>query len=85
MSALELEEPRRPRGVAQRGQQKQCRACGNFGHNARTCARRAAPEQLRVFDDSHPVPDAPVDLGPWQGCVAGDPFCPCVDGIGHVA
>lgn len=22
-------------------------------------------------------------LGPWSTCVAGDPYCPCVSGVGH--
>jgi hypothetical protein len=61
-----------------------CTACLEQDHNRRTCARRKAKDQLRMFDDSAPPPPAPEDLGPWQQCVAGDPFCPCVRGVGHV-
>lgn len=53
-----------------------CGACGELGHNRRTCER---PPVVRTGADS--ADDAPE--GPWDTCVAGNPWCPCVGGKGH--
>lgn len=64
-----------------------CGRCGDLGHNRRTCERRQADAVTPMFGDVRGVRaprDAPVDVGPWNSCVAGDPWCGCVGGVGHM-
>lgn len=55
------------------------------GADAQAASWAAPPvrRRLRVFFGLV-APRALGDgLGPWSACVAGDPFCPCVNGVGH--
>jgi hypothetical protein len=77
--ATDLRLPRSTRAPrSDRGSMHACGLCGTFGHSRRTCARRNAPDQARMFDDAPPPPPPPVDCGPWSTCPAGDPWCPGV-------
>lgn len=55
-----------------------CGKCGVLGHNRRTCER---PPVVRTASTAESEGDVPQ--GPWDTCVAGDPWCPCVGGKGH--
>lgn len=62
-----------------------CGKCGRIGFNSRGCGVTHEPlaEGEREALAAPPPEVEPGELGPWATCVAGDPFCPCVAGVGH--
>lgn len=47
--------------------------------------RRSTAKVLRRIHAGLRAPlEAPCD-GPWRTCVAGDPWCPCTNGVEHLA